>query len=207
MFAVDSLTVGEPIPDDPAAWDALVESCGPASILVAIRGRMSRALLSRTTAPDIWQDTLLNAWRLRSEVKWRGIRAFRSWLITIADHCIHDAHDRESAMKRSPEHNTNCALRARVTGANAGFRIEDIFSSATPGRCAAIAEQAAIMIRALESLEEDVREIVRLRLFEEREMKDVAMQLGINLATCKSRFRRGAEVYQRLVRNALQSRT
>src|SRR5215813_12300966 len=86
--------------DDAAVFDRLVESIGPASMLVALDQRMGTLLRQRMSAADVWQETLLHAWRDRARLQWKGLAAFRRWLMEIAEHRLHDLRDRESAGKR-----------------------------------------------------------------------------------------------------------
>jgi DNA-directed RNA polymerase specialized sigma24 family protein len=55
---------------------------------------------------------------------------------------------------------------------------------------------------ALGELPEELRGVVFLRVFEELPMAEVATRLGIGLSAAKHRFRKGIEVYRRLLRAA-----
>lgn len=92
--------------DAPRAWDRLVEAVGPASILVVIESRMSERLKRETPPEDIFQDALIRAWSSRRDFEWRGLKSFRSWLLTIVDHCISDAADHQQALKRGGDRRT-----------------------------------------------------------------------------------------------------
>lgn len=72
--------------DSSEAWSELIDAVEPASLLVVIGARMSKALKGRYTEEDILQDVLLYAWRDRRQCEWRGLRSFRSWLLSIIDH-------------------------------------------------------------------------------------------------------------------------
>jgi RNA polymerase sigma factor (sigma-70 family) len=196
MRGTEDLVIGKRIPSGADLWNELIELAGPSSILVVIRARMSRSLLARTTPADVWQESLLKAWTGRAECVWHGPRPFRAWLLRIVENTIREVVDRETAKKRTPEG----VVRTIET-------LHQVLSSATPGRIAVYDEQAELMETVLASLDEDEREIVRLRLFEELELKEIAMRLSMNLATCKSRFRRGAEEYHRRLRAALRTRS
>ena len=87
---------GNPLlPDDSRGWEQLIESLGPASLLVAIEARMSSELRARLSAEDLLQDTLLHLWRDRERIEWRGARAFRTLVLSMADNRIRDAADHE----------------------------------------------------------------------------------------------------------------
>lgn len=195
-------TMNPLVADSPASWDALIDSINPAALLVAIESRMSHSLKKKLSAEDVFQETLLHAWRDRRSVAWQGPRAFRSWLLSIADNRIRDLADREFAQKRGgdavivPFHHAGTGDATTKAGSEslAGM------TSTTPSRVAIRREQAAAMSAALTALPEDVREVVRLRLFEQLTMEEIASRLGIGLSAARHRFRKGAEEYQTRLR-------
>lgn len=92
----------EPPPDlaDPRAWSELIDALGPPSMLVLIGRRMGAALRAKLTAEDVWQEALLQAWRDRSKCEWRGVAAFRRWMVSVIDHRLHDLCDAAARVKR-----------------------------------------------------------------------------------------------------------
>ena len=64
-------------------------------------------------------------------------------------------------------------------------------------------ERARAMERALDGLEPDLREVVRLRLFEEIPMREVAERLQLSLSTAKERLLRGVTSYRFRLRQLL----
>jgi RNA polymerase sigma factor (sigma-70 family) len=195
--------------NDPGVWDRIVEMIGPASILVVIEARMSSGLKKRMSPEDVWQDTLMHVWRDRDQCEWRGIRAFRSWVLTVADNRIRDAAQRESAKKRGGGAPAVAfsALGGGTDSAERSPQTPGPVGSTTPSRIAMHAEQAAAMRAALDSLPDDVREIVRLRLFEQVSVENVASRLGIGASAVRHRFRKGAGIYRRRLTRAIATRT
>ncbi|MBI3847135.1 MAG: sigma-70 family RNA polymerase sigma factor [Planctomycetes bacterium] len=192
----------------PEAFDELIQSIGPASLLVVIESRMGRLLKERTTPEDIFQDALLIAWRDRRRCEWRGRRAFRTWFLTIVDHRIRDAVSYEEAQKRGGGESA-LSLSARMSGASDDSNASSLplpIASTTPSRVAHYKEKAAAMREALEALPDDVRDVVRLRLFEQCTIGDIAVQLGIGSSAAEHRFYKGAALYQRLILSAMTSR-
>jgi RNA polymerase sigma factor (sigma-70 family) len=186
---------------DPADWEALVQAIGPPALLVIVESRLGPGLKARMSAEDILQDALLHAWRDRWRCEWRGLKAFRCWLLTIIDNRIRDAADHHAALKRGGAPNRAVALAASGNSqdfgsASRGLAPEPAIST-TPSRIAIHAEQAAAMRTALESLPDELREIVRLRLFEQRPIDDIAARLNIGSSAVRHRFHKGAEMYQR----------
>jgi RNA polymerase sigma-70 factor (ECF subfamily) len=166
-------------------------------MLVRLRARMGPALLARLTPEDLWQETLLHAWRDRERHSWSGAAAFRAWLLTIAEHRIQDALDHEGARKRG-------GLAAAIQDSTA---LEEwARTSSTPSRHAAHAEEAAILWEALTTLPEELREVVRLRVFEDVAPPEIAARLSLGLAAVKHRLRRGSELFRQRATHLRSSR-
>ena len=182
---------------DPARWDRVVESCGPESLLVVISGWIGSALARSIAAEDIWQETLMHAWRDRDKHDYRTMKSYRSWLLEIAKNRIRDAADRAAAQKRGGGRE---AVEFSVLQADAQS-LSGILPgrSTTPSVIASFGERARLMTTALDELDEDSEAVVRAHLFEERPMTAVAAALGIAEATAWYRFRKGAEAYARVL--------
>lgn len=186
-------------------WDALIEAVGPASLLVVIESRMSDALRRAHAAEDILQDALLHAWRDRQSCEWRGLRSFRSWLLSIIDNRIREAADRLSAAKRGGGRESGPIFPAQPIGTSESAW--GPVDSSTPSRIAMFREHAAAIRAALQQLPDDLRDVVRLRLFEQLALEEIAVRLGIGESAVRHRFRKGAEMYERQLRIMLASQT
>jgi RNA polymerase sigma factor (sigma-70 family) len=161
---------------------------------------MSQALRGKTTPEDILQDVLLEAWNRRETLEWRGLQAFRSWLLTLVDHRIGDAADFFAAQKRGGP---------GIGGSDNADSVPegDPIVSTTPSRLAMFREQAEAMTGALADVPPDCRDVVRMRLFEEISSGQIAGRLGIGESAVRHRFRRGLQVYQAALEKLLSSRT
>ena len=180
------------------SWSEAIEAVGPAWLLVAIRSRLSTQLQNRLDAEDILQEVLVASWQAWAGLVWRGARAFRSYLLEIADHRIRDAAEHLDTWKRGG--------RVQTVALPEGAPAEELKASTTPGRIAILRELADCMQAALLLVPEELREVVRLRVFEELPMHEVATRLGIGVSAAKHRFRKGAEIYQRQLRKQLSGR-
>lgn len=178
------------------AWDELIEAIGPASLLVVIETKLGTALRRRYAPEDVYQEAVLHAWRDRHRCEWRGIRAFRSWFLSIIDNRIRDFADRESAQRRGGPHG-EIAMSEVAGGTTDGPPLPAGTVTTTPSKIAVYREQAQAMRTALDHLDPDVREIIRLRLFEQKTVGEIAANLGIGQSAVRHRFRRGAEAYHR----------
>jgi RNA polymerase sigma factor (sigma-70 family) len=191
-----------------ALWTRLIEAVGPASLLVIIRSRMSPALRQRVPEEDILQEGLLRAWRGRVGFQWRGLKSFRAWLLTLIDHCIADAATHEAALKRgSGRHAVPLSTFHNDESTTASGDFPPLISSTTPSQICILKEQAATMQSALEHLPADVIDVVRLRLFEQRPISEIAALLSIGEEAVRHRFRNGVEIYRKRLRHLISSRT
>lgn len=193
--------------DSPEAWDRLIRQVGPATLLVVIESRMGEGLRRRLAPEDILQEALLHAWRGRDRYEWRGLDRFRTWLLAIIDNRIKDAAGYESALKRgggeSPVPLSAVGSPAADSSQGSGSLLP--FASTTPSRMALYRERAAAMRAALQTLPDDVREVVRLRVFEQLSLEEIAERLGLSADAALRRFRKGAALYHGRLRSALTS--
>jgi RNA polymerase sigma factor (sigma-70 family) len=197
------------ISESDGAWQELVDAMNPASLLVLIQSRMGPDLLRRSTPEDVLQDALMNAWRDRLKVEWRGVRAFRAWLLTVIDNRLRDLADYEHAQKRGGGRSPiSIDAPARGGGSSSdGQRPQWLVATTTPSRMAVMREQAVAIRSALEALSPDVRDVVRLRVVEQRTLEQVADQLGMHISAVRRRLVKGAQDYQQLVMKHLAGRS
>lgn len=191
-----------PALDDPLVWSSLVDAVQPASILVAIAGRMGE-LRQRLSPEDIWQEALLRAWQARPTFVWQGPTSFRRWLVCIAENCIEGQRKRERAQKRDAVRTMSLCTAGTGVG-SPGF---EPWASTTPSRLATAGERARAMQQALESLPEEAREVVRLRLFEDLQILEIAARLGLGESAVRHRFRKGVELFHARLRTHLDGST
>jgi RNA polymerase sigma-70 factor (ECF subfamily) len=182
------------------AWAQLVELAGPPALLARIERRMSVALGRALTAEDIWQETLLHAWRDRSRYQWRGMPSFRRYLVEIAENRVRDAVDRARSLKRAGE---LVDQRLDASSSDPGFTA---FVSSTPSRHALHREQKELMQRALQAVPELQREVLWRRLFEEQSLEEIAAALALTPAAVKHRLRKGSAIYRERLTALLRTR-
>lgn len=194
--------------DSGAEFDRLIEAAGPPSLMVVIASRMGERLKQHVTPEDIWQETVLHAWRDRKQFQWRGRKEFRSWLLTIIDHRIRDAAAYHSAAKRGGlcRPVVLAAIGTGHSGDTTDVALAEPIETTTPSRIAIYKEQAAAIQAALDSLPQELRDVVRLRLLEQVSLKETAQRLGITEAVASHRSRKGAELYRRRLMAEFASR-
>jgi RNA polymerase sigma-70 factor (ECF subfamily) len=195
--------------DAPRAFEELVEAAGPGSLMMIIEARMSDGLKRRLGPEDIWQEALISAWEGRTQFEWRGPKSFRAWLLAIIENRIRDAVIHEGAAKRgggtAPVSLAQLAGRHSTSGSSAEALA--LIASTTPSRIAAYREEAAAIRVALEALPDEVREVVRLRMFEQLPIAEVAARLGIGESAVRHRLRKGAALYERRMAAVLTTRS
>jgi len=140
---------------------------------------------------------LLMAWRDRHRHDWQDLPAYRRWVLAIARNRVRDAATTLSALKRGGD-----ARRAWTDAPSDGPDPLDELprASISPSGLAIQRERSRAMAAALESLPEELRDAVRLRLFEQLSLAEVAEQLGIALSTAKKRVYIGSRVYREALR-------
>ena len=186
---------------DPVSWDQLIEGIGPASCIVVLDSWMGREVSSQVSPEDIWQEALWLAWRDREQHEWRGVRPYRAWILEIGLNRIRGHARRSSALKRGG--GARPALFSEM-GVEEGETLGSLLphGSTTPSRVAHTNERAQRMREALRQLPDEQAELLRKHLFEERDMTDVAEELGLGLSAAWYRFRQASEVYARLLGDA-----
>lgn len=192
-----------------SAWDRIIASVNPPAMLVAIAGMMGDKVRRLVDAEDVWQETLLHAWRDRHAFEWRGLAAFRRWLLEIARNRVRDLGDHVLRLKRGGGAEERFADRDSASGAAPEDRYAGPCARTTPARAAADRELARALQDAIDAVPAEWRDVVRLRLFEDRPFEDIARQLGLGVEGVRYRFRHGAEAYRQELRRrrALDSGT
>ena len=188
----------------PDAWQTLVEGVRPAAMLVAIDSRLGERLRAELDAEDIWQDTLLHAWKARMTHRWCGLRQFRRWLLQIAENRIRNAADHfDAACRGGGVQHLTLGPGADASGRGTDASRFEPAVTATPSREAGRRELAAAMAGALGELDAELRDVVRLRLVEDASTAEVAAALGLGESAVKHRLRKGIEHYTRVLRRRL----
>lgn len=173
-------------------WNHLLAQARLAEILALLELRLGDDLRARISAEDLLQESLLQAWRDRASFTPRGEHSFQRWLVTLALNRLRDALEHHAAARRTPR-----AEQAVPSGV-------EFADSSTPSRAALRGEQAAAIRLALLAVPAEDRDVVRLRLLEERPMADVARELGLSESSARQRYRRGALRYHKELRARLR---
>lgn len=140
-------------------------------------------------ARDVAQETFLRAWSsLRT---FEGGSAFGTWLHSIAINQVRSEMRRRSAQKRGAP----VSLDAPRGDDEGGIDPPD---DARPAEEAAAAKEHARLLReAVASLDEDAREVIVLREFQDLSYEEIAAAVGCPVGTVRSRLFRAREELRR----------
>ncbi len=126
-------------------------------------------------AEDVLQETFLAAWRAAGT--FQGRSAVRTWLLTIARNQAWHQREREARLPMDD-------VPLPELGEAAGWGDEN------PEEGVLRSQRRECLVRALEALGPEEREILVLRELEELTGEETAAALGISLAAMKSRLHR-----------------
>ncbi len=173
------------------------DSAAVEELLVLIRPHLERVAseYSSTDAgestTDFVQESWLDAWHKLDQFRGNGadtLPAFKAWTRQIVRTKILKAHRRRSAQKR-PD-----ARRKLTLGAPSSERPthDPVASESTPSGHARQKEEARRIQDALARIEDaTIREVVRMRFFEQRSLREIATALEITYDQTRDRFHRG----------------
>jgi len=141
-----------------------------------------RMVGSREEALELTQDTLLKAFQnLR---QWRPEALFRTWLFQIASNTAIDNLRRRKHMEYLP----------------IDVNDELVDPGAGPERLLQLSQRCRNLEEALAKLPHDFRQTLLLREFEDMPYSEIALALGINEGTVKSRLARARAMLLALCR-------
>jgi RNA polymerase sigma-70 factor (ECF subfamily) len=171
---VDAVLAG-----DRNAFRILVDREGPAVV-----ASCARVLGDRSEAEDVAQEAFVIAYR--SLGTWRADGAFGAWLSRIAIRlAVRRAQSRRQIAWLDP-------LAAEADQPNQDrFRTMSVGDAVDPAHTLLRTERDAHIRAAVASLDEPYREVVALRFFAERSLREIAEATGRPLGTVKTHLHRG----------------
>lgn len=134
-----------------------------------VRLRLGRGLRSKEDSDDVLQEVYLEAHRAFGRFRWQGDASFTRWLCRIAENAIRGLADHHGARKRTPP--PGMARVSRIEHRLAG-------SGAGPATLAVRRERAEVLAAALDTLDDDLREVLLLRYFQGRTIDGIAHLMG-----------------------------
>ncbi len=175
---------------DRAAFEALFRR-HRAKLLRAVALRMDRRVAARVDASDVIQDTYLEAFKRLPKYLQKPPMPLYLWLCWIAREKVLALHRRHlGAEKRAVTHEVPLlpadSSATFVSAVIAGHE-------PSPSQALAEAELAERLRLALGQLDDDERDLILWRHFEQLSARDMAQLLGISEAAASKRYIRAVE--------------
>ena len=111
---------------------------------------------------------------------------FKTWVLTIAQNTIIDFWRKKSRENQDPTEHLD-EVKNQYAKSPEELMISD--------------EEQKKIIKTIESLDKNYQDILRLRFFEEKSIKEIAEELGISVANTKVRVMRAKKVLAELIKN------
>jgi len=160
--------------------------------------RLDRRLAARIDVSDIVSETWLEAWRRLHTDPRQPSLPLGLWLHYLARDQVNAAHRVHlGAGKRSVRHE----VPVLPTESSSCFVQGLLARGPSPSQAATAAEDAELLRLALEQLEDDERELILWRHFEQLSNRDAAHLLGVTEAAASKRYVRALERLGTLLRN------
>jgi RNA polymerase sigma-70 factor (ECF subfamily) len=153
--------------------------------------RLDPAIVQRVDASDVVQDVLLEASKRLQDYLKNPAMPFHLWLRHIAKDHIIDAHRRHhQAQKRGVNREQPLARPGWMDKSSLELAGQLIDQERTPASAAIQEELQRKLHVALAGLDEDDRDILLMRHFEQLSNQDVASALGLTEAAASMRYLR-----------------
>jgi RNA polymerase sigma-70 factor (ECF subfamily) len=159
--------------------------------------RLDPALAPRLDASDVVQDVLLEASRRLREYLRDPAMPFHLWLRHIAkDHVVDAYRKHRRAQRRSLDREQSLVPRAVADHSSIEIMGQLLDRELTPASAAIQQELQGRLQAALAKLDEEDREIILLRVYEQVSNQDVATLLGLSEAAASMRYLRAVRRLQ-----------
>jgi RNA polymerase sigma-70 factor (ECF subfamily) len=152
--------------------------------------RLDRAIAPRVDASDVVQDVLLEASRRLQEYLQDPAMPFHLWLRCLAKDRIIDAHRRHRKAQRRTVDRDQAMRKEWADRSSMELAAQLIDRELTPATAALRQELESRFQEVLEDLNEDDREIILMRHFEQLSNQEVAAALGLSEAAAGMRHLR-----------------
>jgi RNA polymerase sigma-70 factor, ECF subfamily len=153
--------------------------------------RLDRAIARRVDASDVVQEVLLEASRRLQDYLRNPVMPFHLWLRQIAKDHIIDAHRRHrQAQKRGVDREQPLAPAGWADRSSLELAAQFVDQELTPASAALRQELERRLHDAIGQLDEDDREVILMRHFEQLSNQEVATELQLTEAAASMRYLR-----------------
>ena len=166
---------------DPDAWRELYERYR-IHLLLAIRGKLPQVHGLSFDPEDVLQSAFLSAWSRIRTFEYRGEGSFRRWLAQIV------ANNAIGKLRKQIAERKNLPADPRA------YHPVDLLPDETarrPSELVSGVEEEERLLVYLESLPEDLREILVMREFERKRWDEIATLLDLANSTVRLKYREG----------------
>ena len=175
--------------DATAAERLLAEHREPVRHMIDLR--LDRAIARRVDASDVVQEVLLEASRRLQDYLRNPAMPFYLWLRHIAKDHIIDAHRRHrQAQKRGVDREQPLAPAGWADRSSLELAAQFVDQELTPASAALRQELERRLHDAIGQLDEDDREVILMRHFEQLSNQEVATELQLTEAAASMRYLR-----------------
>jgi RNA polymerase sigma-70 factor (ECF subfamily) len=174
--------------DNGAVDQLLVHHREPLRRMIGLR--LDPALAARVDASDIVQDVMLEASRRLADYLKNPVMPFHLWLRHIAKDHVIDAHRKHRLAQRRSTDREQSIRPALGDQSSLDLAAQFFDHELTPATAALRQEMQHRLEAAVGELEEDDREIILMRHFEQLSNQEVATVLGLTEAAASMRYLR-----------------
>jgi len=140
-------------------------------LAISVYYRMSAELRALHEVDDVLQEVFLRASRDMDHFTYRSPGSLMAWLLCIADRVIVDSARRENREKRRAEEMLRLRSDSNPTG-------PEPVDSNTPSRLYAREETLQLLLKKLDELPVDYRQVILLSKFEGMTTREIAERMG-----------------------------
>lgn len=174
---------------DPSALDQLLNSHRePLRRMIGLR--LDPLLARRLDASDVVQDVLVEVSRRLPEYLAAPTMPFQLWIRLIARDHIRDAHRRHRRAQRRSLDREQPGPPAWADASSGEWVQNFIDRELTPASAAIRGEMQRRLASALENLNDDDREVILARVYEQLTNQELAAELGLSEAAASMRYLR-----------------
>src|SRR5882724_5143732 len=159
--------------------------------------RLDPALTARLDASDVVQDVLVEASRRLDDYLRTSNMPFHLWLRHIAKDHVIDAHRKHrKAQRRSIDREQSLVPRGLAEHSSIEMMGQILDQEMTPATAAIRQELEQRLAQAIGQLEEDDREIILMRLYEQLSNQEIATVYGLTEPAAAMRYLRAVRRLQ-----------
>lgn len=160
-------------------------------LAVSVYFRMSPELRALHEVDDILQEVFLRASRDMDQFTYQSPGSFMAWLLCIADRVVVDSARYQNREKRRAEEMLRFRSESNPTG-------PDPVDSNTPSRLFAQEEALQLLLKKLDALPTDYRQVILLSKFDGLTTQEVAAQMGKSRETVALLLHRAVKRFREL---------